>query len=224
MAMVERFASVGDQIADACARAGRDPDAVRLIAVSKRHSVAAIEAAYQLGHREFGENYAQELLDKSGQLTHLSDLRFRFIGHLQRNKARRLVEAGCTVDTVDSPRLADALAQAVPAGSAPLEVLVQVNVAGEAQKSGVAPAELPALVAHIRAQTTLDLRGLMTVPPAVQDPESSRAHFAALAELAAAHGLPELSMGMSHDLSVAVEEGATMVRVGTALFGKRPES
>jgi pyridoxal phosphate enzyme (YggS family) len=148
--------------------------------------------------------------------------RWRFIGHLQRNKIKLIERANASVDTVDSLRLAEAISSRAAGRKTTVELLLQVNVGGEAQKSGCTPAEVPALVEAVRALPNVDLRGLMTVAPHYEDPESARPVFAALRELAVAHALPELSMGMTHDLEAAVLEGATMLRIGTALFGPRP--
>jgi hypothetical protein len=209
------------RVARACERAGRSPSEVRLVAVSKTHSAEHLRTAYAAGQRLFGENYVQELVDKAQSLSDLEELRFRFIGHLQRNKVKDIVRAGATVDTVDSERLVRALARGAERAGQRLEVLLQVNVAGEAQKSGCAPAEVSELVRQVHAEEALDLRGLMTIAPYAADPETARPVFRRLRELADEHGLPERSMGMSQDLEVAVEEGATMVRVGTAIFGVR---
>jgi pyridoxal phosphate enzyme (YggS family) len=211
------------RIASACQRVGRARDDVRLIAVSKRHPPEAIRAAYALGQREFGENYVQELAAKAKALSDLPELRLRLIGHLQRNKAKELLRVGAAlhaVDGVDSVRLAEALAREVEAAHRTLEVLVQVNPAGETQKSGVAEADLPVLVAAIRGMPALSLRGLLLIPPNL-DPEQRRPFFRRVRELATELSLPELSMGMSDDLEPAIEEGATQVRVGTAIFGER---
>ncbi|MDD9945575.1 MAG: YggS family pyridoxal phosphate-dependent enzyme [Myxococcales bacterium] len=212
---------VQERIAAACECAGRAPGEVRLIAVSKRHAPAAIEAAYEAGQREFGENYVQELSDKASRLVHLAGLRWRLIGHLQRNKTRRVAEIAYAVDTVDSARLAQALERQAAGGGRRLRVLLQVNIGREPQKAGVAPEGVAALVATVRGLPHLELQGLLAVPPVSRDPETSRPHFAALRALARRHSLSELSMGMSADLEVAVEEGATMVRVGSAIFGPR---
>jgi hypothetical protein len=187
------------------------------------HSADAIRAAYAAGQRVFGENYVQELVAKAAATGDLPDVTFHFIGHLQRNKAKDVARLGVVVETVDSIRLAHALCQRAEAEGRTLDVMVQVNVGGESQKAGVLPEEVPALVAAVRAEPALVLRGLMTIPPEVDDPEDARAYFAHLRALRDAHapGLG-LSMGMSHDLEVAVEEGATHVRVGTAIFGERP--
>lgn len=216
-----RLEAVRARIDAACARAGREPGSVALVAVSKTQPAEAVRAAYLAGQRVFGENYVQELAEKSKSLADLAELRWHFIGHLQRNKAKDVAAVARCVETVDSPRLAEALAKRATPGAPPLEVMLQVNVGGEAQKSGCAPAELPALIDAVRAQPSLSLRGLMTVPPLGEAPEASRPHFRALRELAGRHGLRELSMGMSADLEVAIEEGATTVRVGTAIFGSR---
>ncbi len=215
---------VRERIENACARVGRDPGSVELVAVSKAHPEEAVRAAYAAGLRVFGENYAQELERKAAALSDLSDLRWRFIGHLQRNKIKLVERARATVDTIDSARLAEAISSRAADKGMHVELLIQVNVGEEAQKSGCAPGEVPALVRAVRALPNVELRGLMTVAPHYEDPEHTRPVFAALRELAEAQSLPELSMGMTHDLEVAVEEGATMLRIGTALFGPRPNA
>lgn len=216
----ERYRAVQERVAAACARAGRDPQEVTLVAVSKVHPPEAIRALHALGHRVFGENYVQEMVSKAEALAGLDGLRWRFIGGLQRNKAKYVAPLRATVETVDSPRLAAALAKRVE--GAPLEVLAQVDLACEPQKGGCAPDALDALLDAIRTHDALALRGLMTIPPLAEDPEQTRPHFARLRALADRRGLPEVSMGMSADLEVAIEEGATVVRVGTAIFGPRP--
>lgn len=221
MSVGERLAAVRARIAAACEGVGRDPAGVRLVAVCKTHPPERVREAYEAGQRDFGENYVQEMLAKAEALADLPELRWRFIGHLQRNKAKDVVSVGAAVETVDSVRLADALARRAEAAGRRLETLLQVNVGGEAQKSGCPPEQVPALVEAVRARDALELRGLMTVPPLGGQAAASRPHFRRLRELAAAHDLPELSMGMTHDLEVAVEEGATIVRVGTAIFGPR---
>jgi len=213
---------VRERIERACGRAGRDPSSVQLIAVSKGHSEEAIRAAHGAGMRVFGENYAQELAAKASALSDLPDIRWRFIGHLQQNKIKLIERARATVDTVDSVRLAEALSTRAAASGRAVEVLLQVNIGDEEQKSGCAPEEVPLLVEAVRALPSVSLRGLMTVAPHLDDLEAIRPFFARLRELAEAHGLPELSMGMTHDLEPAVEEGATILRIGTAIFGPRP--
>ncbi len=210
--VAERLGAVRERIARACDGVGRDPSAVTLVAVSKRHPEAAIRAAMDAGQTVFGENYAQELVDKAAAI---DGARWHFIGNLQRNKARHVVRTGALIETVDSVRL---VAEIDKRATRPLPILIQVNVAEEAGKSGCSVQELPALVDAARAAAELRLRGLMTIPPADGDP---RPHFRALRGLSVEHGLPDLSMGMSADLEIAVEEGATIVRVGTAIFGPR---
>jgi pyridoxal phosphate enzyme (YggS family) len=210
------------RIAAACQRAGRSPDSVQLIAVSKGQPAEAIRAVYARGQREFGENYVQELQRKAAALTDLPELRLRFIGHLQRNKAKDVVKLGCAVDSVDSLALAEALSQRALAAGRNIDVMIQVNIDREPQKAGVLPAAAHDLVAAVRALPGLALSGLMAIPSAAAEVDTRRAAFAALRELAAQAGLRELSMGMSDDLELAIEQGATRVRVGTAIFGERP--
>jgi len=218
--LAQRLALVRERIARACASAGRDPASVRLLAVSKFHSVATIRAAHALGQREFGENYAQELATKAEQLADLPDLCFRFIGGLQGNKIKLLAPLGCAIETLASAKSAQSLARHADELGRRLEVMIQVNVSNEAQKSGVAPGELAPLVAAVRALPALHLTGLMAIPEA-EAPGAARESYRRLRALAAAEGLSELSMGMSDDLELAIEEGATRVRVGTAIFGPR---
>lgn len=218
-AAIER---VRERIEQACQRVGRDSSSVQLVSVSKGHPERVIRAAYDAGMRVFGENYAQELAAKASSLSDLPEIRWRFIGHLQRNKIRLIERARASVDTVDSVRLAEAISSRAAGKETTVEVLLQVNVGAEAQKSGCAPEEVPALVEAVRAFPNLSLRGLMTVAPHLDDAEATRPFFVTLRELAEAHSLPELSMGMTHDLEQAVEEGATMLRIGTAIFGPRP--
>lgn len=218
MSIAARLQVVRAQIAAAAVASGRDPASVKLIAVSKRHPASAIREAYAEGQRDFGENYVQELADKARELADLTDLRWHSIGHLQTNKAKVVSGLQATVHTVDSARLAQALAKASTL-EAPLPVLLQVNVGGEEQKSGCSVDALPGLIDAVRALPALRLDGLMTIPP--DDEDRTRAAFAALAALAKEHGLRELSMGMSADMGIAVAAGATMVRVGTAIFGER---
>ena len=212
------LAEVRERIARACREAGRDAREVTLLAVSKTHPVELVRAAYAAGQRDFGENYVQELVAKADACADLPGLRWHAIGHVQKNKAKDVARVAHVVHTVDDARLAEALHKRVEPGRT-LEVLLQVNVAAEPQKSGCDIAALPALVDAVRALgPSIALRGLMTVPPADGDP---RPHFARLRGLAREHGLPALSMGMSADLEAAIAEGATIVRVGTAIFGAR---
>ncbi len=208
------------------AASGRE---VCLVAVSKRQLASAIEALYHAGHRDFGENYGQELRDKQRQLAHLSELRWHFIGPLQTNKVNVVVPCHL-VHTVDRPSVAHAINKRAAREGATQHVLVQVNVAREPQKSGCAPEDLGALLDAVATCDHLHCDGLMVIPPHDDNQAAARPHFAALRTLAEQHAqtprtnvqLRTLSMGMSHDLSIALEEGATMVRVGTDIFGPRP--
>jgi pyridoxal phosphate enzyme (YggS family) len=220
-AISANLARVRERIARACVRASRSPDGVRLLAVSKGHAASAIRVAHAAGQRDFGESYVQELANKVAALSDLPGLRFRFVGRLQRNKAKDVVRLGASADTVDSLPLAQALSQRALALGQVTEVLIQVNVDREPQKAGVLPEALGELVGAVRTLPALELRGLLVIPRPGETPESSRPAFATLRELGAHHSLPELSMGMSDDLEVAIEEGATIVRVGTAIFGER---
>lgn len=221
-----RLAGVRERIERATRACNRHPSSVTLIAVSKGHSPESIVEAYRAGQRDFGESYVQELQRKAGALAQLSDIKVHLIGHLQRNKAKLAVQYAHVVHTIDTPQLASELARRQAAlGPARLPVLVEVNVGGEAQKHGVTPAGLGNLISAVRGLPELDLRGLMTIPPHSDDPAQARPHFEALRALQQVHGgvqtLPELSMGMSDDLEVAIAAGATLVRVGTAIFGAR---
>jgi pyridoxal phosphate enzyme (YggS family) len=224
-AIADALVAVRARIDRAALAASCDPGAVRLVAVSKTKPASAIREAYAAGQRDFGENYAQELAEKATELADLEELRWHFIGHLQSNKAKLVAPAAHLVHAVDTASLARELAKRfVPRADRPkLSVLVEVNVAGEAQKHGTTPADLPALLDAIDREPTLALSGLMTLPP--HDLDEARRAFESLASLRAEHGgiarLPELSMGMSDDLEIAVACGATMVRVGTAIFGAR---
>jgi hypothetical protein len=215
--LAERLAAVRERIARAAGSAGRDPGSILLLAVTKVFSAAVIQEAYALGLREFGENYVQEFEEKAPEVRELPGARFHLIGHLQSNKSKKAAELFEVIQTVDSARLARRLSET---GST-LDVMLEVKLSGEQAKSGAAPEELPELIASVRSCPNLHLLGLMTMPPWSDDPERSRDYFRRLRGLAEQHGLTQLSMGMSHDLEVAIEEGATCVRVGTALFGKR---
>lgn len=205
----------------ACARAGRLPESVRLVAVSKFQPIEAVRSAYRHGQREFGENYLQELSHKAHQLADLAELRWHLIGRLQRNKAKEAARLGCTIQTLDSLRLCEALATRATEAGRVLDVLVQVNLAAEPQKAGVSPEEMPHLAAAVRRTPSLRLQGLMAIPPADASAERNRRYFAQLRELAEQLEVCELSMGMSQDFELAIEEGATIVRVGAAIFGER---
>jgi pyridoxal phosphate enzyme (YggS family) len=213
----ERLAIVEERIQNAAHSAGRKRDEITLIAVTKKFPAEVTREAYELGLRSFGENYVQEFERKHPLLADLAGAEFHLIGHLQSNKARIAGELFHTIQTVDSEKLARRLDQL----NRPLEVMIEVKLSHEESKEGAAPESLPALIAGIRACPNLRLTGLMTMPPWCDDPEVTRPYFRTLAALAREHGLAKLSMGMSHDLEAAIEEGSTHVRVGTALFGPR---
>ena len=214
------LAAVRERISRAADRARRDPREITLLAVTKVLPAAAIRAAYDLGLRDFGENYVQEFEGKAAEIAGLEGARFHLIGHLQSNKSKRAAELFQVIETVDSPRLARRL----DGTARSLEVMLEVKLSEEEAKSGAAPDELSALIATARACAHLRLSGLMTMPPWSDDPEAARPYFRRLRELADRHGLSGLSMGMSHDFEAAIEEGATCIRVGTALFGKRKKA
>jgi pyridoxal phosphate enzyme (YggS family) len=215
------------RIRAAAVASGREPDSVKLIAVSKTQPSAAIREAYAHGQRDFGENYVQELLQKAGELEDLTELRWHLIGHLQRNKAKQVASLVSLLHTVDSLELARELDKRVAAATPArrLPVLVEVSIAGEEQKHGAVAEALAELLGGIEALPALTLRGLMCVPPLTADAAAARPHFERLRALRDLHGgvsrLPELSMGMTHDMEQAVAAGATLVRVGTAIFGAR---
>jgi PLP dependent protein len=216
----DRIDQVEHRIQTAVSRARRTRDDITLVAVTKKFSAEVICEAYSLGLRVFGENYVQEFAEKRPALSGLAQAQFHLIGHLQSNKARQAAELFQAVETVDSEKLARRLNEA----GKPLEVMIEVKLSPENTKVGAPPEELPGLIEAIRSCSNLRLTGLMTMPPWNPNPETTRPFFRHLAELARTHGLPKLSMGMSHDLEAAIEEGATNIRVGTALFGARPKS
>lgn len=216
----ERLAAVRARIARAAGGARRDPAEITLLAVTKMFPASAIRDAYALGLREFGENYVREFEAKAPEVADLEGARFHLIGHLQSNKSNKAAELFQVVQTVDSARLARRLDQA----GRRLDVMLEVKLSEEEAKSGASPADLPDLIDAVRHCANLRLAGLMTMPPWSDDPEASRPYFRRLRELGERHGLKQLSMGMSHDLEAAIEEGATCVRVGTALFGARKKA
>lgn len=229
--VVENLAAINERIAAAARRAGRRPEDIALMAVSKTFPPAVIREAYAAGQRLFGENRVQEFAEKAGALHDLAGAEWHMIGHLQSNKAAKAVELFSAVDSVDSLRLAERLNAAVQKMNKPLAALVEINVGGEAAKSGIGPGsgELEQLLAAAPRLEALQFRGLMAIPPFTEDPQQARPYFRRLRELRdqiAARRLPGialevLSMGMSHDFEVAIEEGSTCVRVGTAIFGER---
>lgn len=217
--LATNFAAVEARIAAACLRAGRARADVTLVAVSKLHPPELIRLAWGLGHRDFGENYAQELRDKHQGLADCAGLRWHAIGPLQPKNAKYVARAASVFHALERLEVAAELSKRRE--GPPLQCLVEVNTAGEASKAGLAPAALPGFLAAVKALPNLEVVGLMTMPPLTEDAELARPHFRATAQLAKAHGLAQLSMGSTGDFEVAIEEGATLVRVGTALFGHR---
>ncbi len=231
MSMRENIAAVHEQIAAAAKRAGRSPSDIAMMAVTKTHPPDRIREAYGAGLRLFGENRVQEFSGKAGALADLVAAEWHMIGHLQTNKVAKAAELFSAIDSVDSVKLAEKLDASARALNKQLQVLIEVNVGGEAAKSGADPdsPELEDLLKAAPRLEALNFRGLMTVPPFTEDPEGARPYFRklrALRDQIAARKLPSitmeiLSMGMSHDFAVAIEEGSTCLRIGTAIFGDR---
>jgi PLP dependent protein len=216
----QRIEKVEERIHRAAESAGRKRSDITIVAVTKKFPAEIVCEAYQLGLRVFGENYVQEFESKHPALASLTEAQFHLIGHLQSNKARVAADIFHVIETVDSAKLARRL----DGMGRKLEVMIEVKLSGEESKEGAAPEELSQLIEAIRACPNLTLTGLMTIPPWNDDQEVTRPYFRRLAELARLHGLAKLSMGMSHDFEAAIEEGATHIRVGTALFGPRPKA
>ncbi len=227
--IAHNLTAVREQLATACQAAGRDPSEVTLVAVSKRHPVEALIAAYEAGQRDFAENYAQEFAAKREQLQgEYPHLRIHYIGHLQSNKAKLVAGQTALLHTVDRPKIIKAVDRLASAAQSPQEILFEVHLSPEDSKAGCAPEKLPAMLETALELPYVRARGLMTMPPWDLDPEDARPYFARLRglqeDLRETFALPDfdqLSMGMSHDFPVAVSEGATIVRVGTAIFGAR---
>jgi pyridoxal phosphate enzyme (YggS family) len=233
MSVSDNIRAVRERIARAAARVHRNPNSITLMAVSKTVEPGRIKEAYAAGLRVFGENRVQEFEGKSGALSDLKDAELHLIGHLQSNKARKAAELFHAIDSVDSLRLAEKLNQVAAEASKKLELLIEIKVGQEESKAGI-PLDSPELENLLRAApqlANLQIRGLMTVPPFTEDPEGARPYFRLLRDLRdkiAARKLPGiqmdvLSMGMSHDFEIAIEEGSNCVRVGTAIFGTRPK-
>jgi pyridoxal phosphate enzyme (YggS family) len=231
MSISQNISEVRDRIASAARRAGRRPEEIPLMAVSKTHPPERIREAHAAGLRLFGENRVQEFAGKASALADLQGAEWHMIGHLQTNKASKATELFNAVDSVDSVKLAEKLDGAARSLSRKLAVLIEINVGGESAKSGVAPdsRELEDLLLAAPRFEALEFRGLMTVPPFTDDPDEARPYFRKLRDLRdkiSKRELPSvsmdaLSMGMSHDFEVAIEEGSTCIRVGTAIFGER---
>jgi pyridoxal phosphate enzyme (YggS family) len=211
------------RIGAAAYKAGRDASSIRLVLASKTQPSEVIRAAWEAGARDFGENYVQEAIAKRADLADLTDIRWHLIGHLQTNKAKTAARAFALIHSVDSVRLAEALARAQP--SPHVHALIEVNLGGEVSKTGVAPEEVAAILDA--AHEKIEIDGLMTIPPPARSAEAARPYFARLRELRdrlateSGYALSELSMGMTDDFEVAIEEGATTVRIGRAVFGER---
>jgi pyridoxal phosphate enzyme (YggS family) len=226
--VAENLSAVRERMVKAAARVGRDPEPIVLVAVTKTVPVEQIRAAIAAGQRVFGENRVQEAHDKVQALGH--DVQWHLIGHLQRNKVKFVGDLFDLIHSVDSLPVVQEIDRRLTRQGQVMPILMQVNIGDETTKSGVAPAATLTLVQEMAALSHVAIRGLMCIPPALEDPEAVRPYFAQLRALAAqidqAHlpnvAMTELSMGMSHDFEVAIEEGATMVRVGSAIFGPRP--
>ena len=231
MSIAEQLAVIRERIGVAAKRAGRNPGDIALMAVCKTFPSEAILEAYHAGQRLFGENRVQEFADKYPQVSSLQDARFHMIGHLQSNKTAKAAEIFHAVDSIDSARLAQRLNDTAQKLGKALDVLIEINVGGEEAKSGLPPdsPEIEAILMQAAQWTNLRVRGLMTVPPYIEDAEGARPYFRKLRELRdrlaarkfTSVSLDVLSMGMSHDFEVAIEEGSTCVRIGTAIFGER---
>jgi pyridoxal phosphate enzyme (YggS family) len=223
--LAQRLQQVERRIAAACEQHGRPRDSVTLVAVSKRKPVSAIRQAYALGVRDFGENYAQELQRKAEDLRDLEDLRWHFIGHVQRNKAQLLVGRCELLHAVDSVALLDRIEHLAQRKGVIQQILLQLNVSGEDSKSGARVEDLSTLLAHARELGHVRCAGLMTMPPFTEDPHQVRPLFERLRQLRDAQtspaALPWLSIGMSHDFEVAIAQGATHIRIGSLIFGPR---
>ncbi|HYM76302.1 MAG TPA: YggS family pyridoxal phosphate-dependent enzyme [Candidatus Dormibacteraeota bacterium] len=234
MSIAENIAAVRERVAEAARRGGRRPEEIGLMAVTKTHPAERIRQAYDAGLRLFGENRVQEFGGKAGAVADLAGAEWHMIGHLQTNKAAKAAELFGSVDSVDSLKLAEKLDAAARGLGKKLHVLIEINVGGEAAKSGVAPdsRELEELLLAAPRLEGLSFRGLMSVPPFMEDPEGARPYFHTLHELRdtiarrrlSAISMDVLSMGMSHDFAIAVEEGSNCVRVGTAIFGERTKT
>jgi len=220
--IAENISTLAERIRSAAQAVQRDPASVGLLAVSKTKPASDLREAYDAGLRDFGENYLQEALGKQAELSDLP-LIWHFIGPIQSNKTRAIAEHFAWVHSVDRLKIAQRLSEQRPPELPPLNICIQVNVSGEASKSGCSPEDLPALAQAISMLPNLKLRGLMAIPEPTDDRDEQNASFAAVSTLQAQLGLPldTLSMGMSHDLEAAIAQGATWVRIGTALFGAR---
>lgn len=224
--LAERWERTREQVAEACRAAGRDPDAVTILPVSKTHGPETLRAAVALGMHRFGENKVQEIREKAGPLADCN-IAWVMIGHLQTNKARWVARLAGELQSLDRPELATTLQRRLELESREMDVLVQVKTSSEPSKYGLPPAQLPAFLDELRDHDRLRVRGLMTIAINSRDEDATRACFRRLRELRdlearRGHELPRLSMGMSGDFAIAIAEGSTEVRIGTAIFGPRP--
>ncbi|MCR5295544.1 MAG: YggS family pyridoxal phosphate-dependent enzyme [Lachnospiraceae bacterium] len=225
--LTDNLKLVKEKIAESCKKAGRSPDEVTLVAVSKTKPIADIQTLYEAGQRDFGENYVQELREKAEALP--KDIRWHMIGHLQRNKVKYIAEYIAMIHSVDSLALAETIDREAAKHQRIIPILIEVNAAAEESKYGVSPEEAPILAEAVQKLAHVDLQGFMTSAPLVSDPEENRIFFKKLKKLSVDSALKRIdnrrvgvcSMGMSNDYQVAVEEGSTMVRVGTSIFGNR---
>ncbi len=228
----ENIRKVARQISQACERCKRDPRSITIVAVSKKKSASQIREAHQSGIIDMGENYAQEFLEKWDQLHEIDPLRWHFVGHVQRRKARELIGKITLIHSLDSYPLAWEIEKQGGVKKTVQNCLLQVSLAGEKNKSGLPPQQALPLLKDLSQLKQVNIKGLMTLPPFFPDPEQSRPYYKTLRELqdeinrdrVYRSPLTELSMGMSHDFTVAIEEGATIVRIGTAIFGERKNS
>ncbi|GMU63398.1 MAG: YggS family pyridoxal phosphate enzyme [Myxococcaceae bacterium] len=218
--LAANLSAVESRIAAACAKVGRPRQTVTLVAVSKKHPPELIRLAWELGHLDFGENYAQELRDKAQALSDCAGLRWHAIGPVQPKNAKYLAKSAHVFHALERLEVAQELSKRRTGGALPC--LIEVNVAEEATKAGLAPDSVAPFLAQVRALPNLDVVGLTAMPPFVDDPETNRPHFLATARLATSLGLSQLSMGTTSDFEAAVACGATLIRVGTAIFGERP--
>jgi PLP dependent protein len=223
LALKDRFENLEERIRSAAHRAGRDRSHITLVAVTKKFSAQLIREGYQLGMRDFGENYVQEFATKYPAVQDLAEARFHMIGHLQTNKAAIAVNLFQVVETADSGKLLTRLNRAAQQANRNMKVMLEIKLSSEESKTGASAESIPELLETAMSLRHVEVTGLMTVPPWSEDAEQSRPYFRRLAQLAKQHNLSQLSMGMSNDLEVAIEEGATIIRVGTALFGARPK-
>ena len=228
MGIKEALEVINNKIENASEKSGRSASDITILAVSKQVESGRIKQAYEHGHRSYGENYVQEFVSKYEELSHLDDIDWHFIGHLQKNKVKYIIDKVCMIHSVDKISLAEEINKRAGKLGILMPILIEVNLGGEESKSGINPDELSSFLEQLSGFEHIKISGLMALPPYCEDPEDSRKFFKTLRELrdeykSSYNSLDELSMGMSHDYDVAVEEGATIVRIGTAIFGERPK-